>query len=226
MKTTFKHCLDGTTTASGVVIVIDVFRASNTILMLLSQGVSSLIPVMTVGEAFDLKRKDPDCWLVGERKGITVAGFDMGNSPHEAARKDLRGRQVIMTTSAGTKAILQARRADRIFIGSFGNARRLVHLLKQMSPPLVTWFPVGTGGVLRAIEDDLCARYLDGMLRGEAPRFTSLKEEILTGEGAERLRGLGQERDFRYCLSTDLFDFVPEAVWPRSRGARCEVIRC
>ena len=193
--------------------------------MLLSRGASSVIPVMTVREAFRLKKEHPDYWLVGERKGITVAGFDMGNSPYEAASRDFKKKHVIMTTSAGTKAIWDARQGDRIFIGSFGNARQLTNMLKQMKPPLVTWLPVGTEGVCRAIEDDLCAQYLNGILRGETQHLPSLKEEILTGEGAERLRGLGQENDFPYCLSTDLFDFVPEAVWPQSGGARCEVVR-
>jgi len=217
LKTVIKHCLSGAETASGTVVIIDVFRASNTILMLLARGAASVIPVATVREAFAMKDKHPDYLLAGERKGIKVAGFDMGNSPYEASRMDLAGKHVILTTSAGTRAIWHARRAERIVIGSFGNADALVKMLKQMNPLLVTWLAVGTEAVSGAIEDELCAVYMKGMLEGEPQDFSSIRVKILTGEGAERLRRLGQENDFSYCLATNMFRFVPEIAQERAQ---------
>jgi 2-phosphosulfolactate phosphatase len=212
LKTVIKRCLSGAETASGTVVIIDVFRASNTILMLLARGAASVIPVATVREAIALKERHPGYLLAGERKGIKVAGFDMGNSPYEATKTDLVGKHVILTTSAGTQAIWHARRAERIVVGSFGNADALVRTLKQMNPFLVTWLAVGTEAVSGAIEDELCAVYLKGTLEGEPQDIRPIRVKILTGEGADRLRRLGQENDFSYCLATNMFKFVPEIM--------------
>ena len=210
MKTVIKRCLSGAETAAGIVVMIDVFRSSNTILMLLARGAASVIPVATVREATALKNQHPGHLLAGERKGIKVAGFDMGNSPYEATKTDLVGKHVILTTSAGTQAIWHAKRAESIFVGSFGNADALVGMLKKMNPLLVTWLAVGTEGVSEAIEDELCAVFLKGMLEGEPQDIRPVRVKILTGEGADRLRRLGQENDFPYCLTTNMFKFVPE----------------
>jgi len=210
VKSTIRHGLNGAETARGTVVVIDVFRSSNTILMLLARGASSVIPVMKVNEAFDLKRRYPEHVLAGEREGIKVEGFDMGNSPHEASQMDLAGRDVILSTSGGTRAIKHARRADRILVGSFGNARALVDNLRRSKTSLVTWLAVGTAGVSRAVEDDLCAEYLKRIAEGNFQNRNVMIRKIMDGEGAKRLRRLGQEDDFSYCLATDLFDLVPE----------------
>jgi 2-phosphosulfolactate phosphatase len=210
MRTVINSCLTGAETASGVVVMIDVFRASNTILMLLSRGAASIMPVATIQEAFGLKEKHPECLLAGERGGVKVTGFDMGNSPHEASQTDLKGKEVVFTTSAGTQGIIRAENAERILVGSFGNADALASMLHEVNPPLVTCLAVGTDGIRRATEDELCALYLKGMLEGRPQDFHAMKNEIMQGEGAERLRTLGQELDFSYCLTTDLFDFVPE----------------
>jgi len=217
LKTVIKRCLSGAESASGIVIIIDVFRSSNTILMLLARGAASIVPVATVREATALKKQHPDYLLAGERKGIKVAGFDMGNSPYEATNTDLVDKHVILTTSAGTQAIWHAKRAESIVVGSFGNADALVRMLRQMNPFLVTWLAVGTEGVYEAIEDELCAVFLKGMLEGEPQDIRSLRVKILTGEGAHRLRRLGQENDFSYCLTANMFTFVPEIMEEEGR---------
>lgn len=217
MKTVIHSCLTGAETASGVVVMIDVFRASNTILMLLSRGAASIIPVATVPEAFALKEKHPERLLAGERRGVKVAGFDMGNSPHEASGMDLEGKKVIFTTSAGTQGIIRAEHAERILVGSFANANALVSMLNDVNPPVVTCLAVGTEGISKAAEDECCALYLKGMLEGMPRDFHAMKNKIMQGEGAQRLRSLGQELDFSYCLTTDLFDLVPEVS--REKGS-------
>lgn len=222
MKSSINHGLRGAETALGTVVIIDVFRASNTILMLLARGASSVIPVMTVREAFDLKKRHPEYVLAGERKGIKVEGFDMGNSPYEASQVDLGAKAVVLTTSGGTRAICRARKAERIVIGSFGNAQALVNMLKQIHPPVLTWLAVGNEGVSTAIEDELCAQYLKKMLEGKPQQSGAMRSKILDGEGAKRLRRLGQEDDFSYCLATDVFQFVPEI---RSRDRLMRIVK-
>ena len=210
MRSTIRYDLNGAENAQGTVVVIDVFRSSNTILMLLGRGASSVVPVMKVDEAFALKKRHPEHLLAGERKGIKVQGFDMGNSPHEASQSNLAGRDVILSTSGGTRAIRCVREADRILIGSFGNAHALLDNLRRSRPSLVTWLAVGAEGVSRAVEDDLCAEYLKGVAEGKQQNWDAMMKKIMDGEGADRLRRLGQEDDFPYCLTLDLYDLVPE----------------
>ncbi|MGD9023137.1 MAG: 2-phosphosulfolactate phosphatase [Deltaproteobacteria bacterium] len=209
VKTVTKRFLNGAETAAGIVVIIDVFRSSNTILMFLARGASSVIPVMTIEDALKLKQKHPDYILAGEREGIKVRGFDMGNSPYEASRMELDGKRVILTTSGGTQVIRRTTQAQQIVIGSFGNAQALINMLTMIDPPLVTWLSVGTGAVSDAVEDDLCALYLQGTLKRSPQDFETIRSKILKGDGANRLRRLKQENDFFYCLGVDIFDFVP-----------------
>ena len=210
MKSEIRSGITGAKESRGLVVVIDVFRASNTILMLLSRGAASIIPVATVNEAFALKKKHPSFLLAGERKGVTVDGFDLGNSPAEVAKAKVRGKHIVLTTSAGTQGMVVAQKSERILIGSFGNVRILIKTILKMAPPLITWLPVGTEGVRKAVEDELCASYLKEKLAGKTASLPLLLEDIMKGEGAYRLTTLGQQSDFPYCLCENIYNIVPE----------------
>jgi 2-phosphosulfolactate phosphatase len=212
MKVIIKSGLLGAQKSRGVVVVIDVFRASNTVLMLLAKGVASILTVSSVQEAFFLKDEHPHYLLAGERKGLTIDGFDMGNSPHEVSKKKIKGKKVILTTSAGTQGIAHARKAEMILVGSFGNAKALISRLKRMNPTIVTLLPVGTEGVRKAVEDEMCALYLKKLIEGATPEVSLIYDDIMKGEGARRLKRLKQEADFPYCLGTDIFDIIPEVT--------------
>ena len=95
-------------------------------------------------------------------------------------------------------------------MGSFGNASVLARTLKRLSPDVVTLLAMGTEGVRKAVEDELCAVYLKALLDGREQDITSFRDEIMEGEGARRLRRLGQDKDFPLCLRPDIFDLVPE----------------
>jgi 2-phosphosulfolactate phosphatase len=87
-------------------------RASTTIVSALAHGCRALIPVADPDEARRRARAaagEPPL-LAGERRGETLPGFDLGNSPIEVAGPHMRGRTVLLTTSNGTRALLAARR--------------------------------------------------------------------------------------------------------------------
>lgn len=213
MKTIVRSCLNGAKKSRGVVVLIDVFRASNTILMFLHRGVRSILPVGSVAEAFLFKKKYPQYLLAGERKGIKIEGFDLGNSPHEVTEQNVHGKHVIFTTSAGTQGITHAAKAERILIGSFGNGMALTKELVKSNCQHVDLLAIGTNGLRKAVEDEQCALYLKEILEGKLPQnMADIIEAILKGEGALRLKRLRQENDFPYCLGTDIFDIVPEVV--------------
>ena len=70
MKVKIRSCLDGAKEADGISVIIDVFRASNTIIACIGQGVESIIPVGELDEAYNLKKQNPTYMLFGERKGL------------------------------------------------------------------------------------------------------------------------------------------------------------
>ena len=110
--------------AKGVsVVVVDVLRASSTIVHACENGVERIIPVASVEDATKLiptlDRKST--LLGGEREGIKVDGFDLGNSPLEYTSEAVKGKTLIFSTSNGTVAITRSSAAKEIVLGCFLN---------------------------------------------------------------------------------------------------------
>ena len=89
------------------VVVIDAVRASSTIAHAVAAGAKRVIPVDTVEEAWELHRRleRERPLLGGERGGLKIDGFDLGNSPESYTPEAVGGRTVIMTTTNGTRAM-------------------------------------------------------------------------------------------------------------------------
>jgi 2-phosphosulfolactate phosphatase len=108
--------------AGGIAIIVDVLRASTTIVTALEEGAAFVRPVADVDEARRLKHGDfSSCLLGGERGGLQIAGFDLGNSPAEYTHSIVAGRGILMTTTNGTLAIERCEAAREILVGSFVN---------------------------------------------------------------------------------------------------------
>ena len=106
--------------AGGIAIIIDVLRASTTIVTALEEGAAFVKPVADVDEARRLKHGDfSSCLLGGERGGLQIAGFDLGNSPAEYTHSVVAGRGVVMTTTNGTLAIKRCETAREILAVSY-----------------------------------------------------------------------------------------------------------
>ena len=106
------------------VVVIDVFRASTTIITALANGAESVIPLRTPKEARDLKSSfsNGNALLCGERKGICIDGFDFGNSPREYSRENVQGKILLFTSTNGSQMITKAKVwGEIIFIAGFVN---------------------------------------------------------------------------------------------------------
>ncbi|HHT48470.1 MAG TPA: 2-phosphosulfolactate phosphatase [Firmicutes bacterium] len=137
------------------VVVIDVLRASSTIVTALTNGCFAVYPVADPGAAALFKRQlGPPCLIGGERRGQKIPGFDLGNSPLEYTAAVVADQRIILTTSNGTKALLEAQGAEEILIGAFLNAG---HLSSYLAPKAeVVFFCAGTNGE-PGLEDLLCA---------------------------------------------------------------------
>ena len=208
------HLIEGARKATGLTVIIDVFRAFTVEAYLACSGAEKIIPVGDVETAFDYKAKHPDTTILcGERKGIIIDGFDYGNSPSQLKNADLRGKTVIHTTSAGTQGIANAICADEVIGGSLVCARAIAEYIKRSKAETVSLVCMGLHGKTRTEEDTLCAEYIKAL--AEDQPFSALQQRIaqlkLT-DGAKffdpEKQSIFPEEDFHMSVKAGLFPFV------------------
>ncbi|GAV22596.1 2-phosphosulfolactate phosphatase [Carboxydothermus pertinax] len=202
-----------------VVVVLDVLRATTTIATALAAGAKEVYPVSSIREAFSLKKKIPGALVGGERGGIKVPGFDLGNSPLEY--QNLSGKTIILSSTNGTKALTKASQAKNLIAGSIINAKAVANYLGRLNLDVI-FLPSGTDFQF-SLEDFAGAGYIISLLAQQKKiylsdqAFVSLKlaqnnspEEVLTRSfHGQRLINLGFQKDVEYCASLNLLDVVP-----------------
>lgn len=132
-------------------VVIDVLRATTTALFALSSGAERVVPLLGIDEA--LRRRTDDDILGGERGGVRIDGFDLGNSPESYSPQVVAGKTVLFTTTNGTVAMHAARFAEPIFLACFMNAAAVVETLSRFDR--ISIICAGTDG--EPTEEDLLA---------------------------------------------------------------------
>jgi 2-phosphosulfolactate phosphatase len=191
-----------------VIVVHDVFRASNTIIELLAAGAERVVPVLEEAAARRLKAAHPDWLLLGERGGVRLPGFDGDNSP-SGLPDGVAGKVAILTTSGGTRILDACAPGATVLIGSFANAAAVVAALHAAGAMDPTFWAVGEAGAAPAEEDVLCALYLRELFAGRTPDFALAERAARAGSGGDRLRRLGLHADLELCLQLDRRAIVP-----------------
>ena len=99
--------VDGASLAESAVVVIDVVRATTTIIEALANGARAIFPTESTEEAVRLASSlgREDSLLCGERKGEKIEGFDLGNSPAEFTREVVEDKKLVMSTTNGMRAL-------------------------------------------------------------------------------------------------------------------------
>jgi 2-phosphosulfolactate phosphatase len=210
---------------SVTVLVVDVLRASTTMISALANGCAGIVPVAAPAEARRRARTLGASALVGgERKGETIAGFDLGNSPLEVTRERVEGRILVFTTSNGTRALLAARPAAAVGVAGFVNVSAAA-LWALAGGRDVTMLCAGERGRV-SLEDKVCAGLLvDGVLRAEprAQLTEAARAALEVGRGygkavarlaqdsawARHLALAGRGEDVAACLVLDTTTLVP-----------------
>ena len=211
-------------------VMIDVLRASTTILHALSNQARCVFPFATIEDARShAESEDPSTRLLGgERHCQRIEGFDLDNSPLSYESKHIAGKTVIFTTTNGTFALEKCRPAERVFVGAFNNLSAISRKLVAVHQP-VHLVCAGTNRQLTA-EDILFAGALVDRLvksphfqpgdvqaqmtldfyrsRGDDPQL--FRETIYESLGAENLIRLTMTADIERAMQIDRFDFVPE----------------
>jgi len=207
--------------SGSVVVVVDAFRASTTIAVLISKG-ARVVPVASVEEAASAETD----FRVGERGSAKVAGFDFGNSPTEILNSEIPpDSTVAFSTTNGTRVVEAARGARAILTGAFVNAGILAEDLAGGTYEDAELVVVGCGWEgHRASEDEVAAGAiihrlssrgadLDGRARRVVERYLSHTGSTLrNNSAARRLKRLGYEGDLGFCLAEDTVPVVPRLV--------------
>jgi 2-phosphosulfolactate phosphatase len=207
--------------SGSVVVVVDAFRASTTIAVLIYKG-ARVVPVASVEEAAAAETD----FRVGERGSEKVAGFDFGNSPTEIVGSEIPpDSTVALSTTNGTRVVDAAAGARAILTGAFVNAGILAEDLANGTYGDAELVVVGCGWEgRRASEDEAAAGAilhrlqsrgadLDGRARRVVEGYVSRSGRTLrNNRAARRLKRLGYEGDLDFCLAEDTVPVVPRLV--------------
>lgn len=217
--------------AGGTVVVMDVLRATTTLTYALAAGAARMIVCLEVDEAkqFAGNHSGERPLLGGERGGLKIPGFDLGNSPSEYTPQTIGGRTLIFTTTNGTRAMLRCRQAQQVLLGSFVNRQAVLRALS--SAEKIHLLCAGTRGQITR-EDALCAGSLVAGLLESGGSFQmndearlalaawqaiasdgidalSLTQQLRETQGGRNLIAEGLEADIAWCAALDQFDLVP-----------------
>ena len=212
MEVKILQLLEGAKEATGLTVIIDVFRAFSTTCYAFNAGAEKIIPFGEIEQAYKIKENNPDYILVGERNEQKPPGFDFGNSPSQLLNGNLIGKTIVHTTSSGTQGIANAKNAGEIITGSFVNAGAIVKYIQQKNPETVSLVCMGYACEYPTDEDTLCAEWIKNELEGKPNHFAEMVEIIRTGSGARffdpEKQSWSPQSDFELCLDLNRFGFV------------------
>jgi len=124
---------EGDTTGRGAV-VIDVLRATTTIVAALANGAKAVIPAATSEEAVRLTAnlEKNGILLAGERRSLKIEGFQLGNSPREMAPAVVGGKTIFLATTNGTPALVSTQGAETVLVGAAVNFKALTERARAL----------------------------------------------------------------------------------------------
>lgn len=206
------HMVEGAKKATGITVIIDVFRAFTVEAYLMNNGAEKLIPVGDMQVAYDYKEKNKDCILIGERHGKILPGFDYGNSPSQIEDIDFSKKTILHTTSAGTQGIANAKNANEVLTGSLVNAKAIAKYIKKKGEEDVSLVCMGLEAKSQTEEDNLCAYYIKSLLEGNGIELDKEIQKLKETSGSKffdpNQQDVFPEADFYLSTQVDKFNFV------------------
>ncbi|MEL9999050.1 MAG: 2-phosphosulfolactate phosphatase [Thermoplasmata archaeon] len=184
-------------------VLIDVFRATTSIVVMLHKGVKEIIPFENESLARIFIKDHKNYITVGEKDGIKIEEFDYGNSPVELMNADIEGKSVVFVTTNGTR-VLKKIEAKNIYFAAFLNADYILDFVNEK-----TTIVCANRINLFSIEDFMCASYIKAKYEKKSIDFKKIKDIILRSKSAERLRSLNAENDMLFSLNLNTIKIVP-----------------
>lgn len=217
----------GTDIREHVAVVVDVLRATSVIARAIASGARMIYPAGSMEEAVRLSQNldRQDLLVCGERRGLPIEGFDLGNSPLEFTPEVVGNKTLVMATTNGTPALVAASSAKRTLAVSFLNLGAVARSIANENAIAIV---CASRDGRFALEDAVCAGMLVERLLGDEPETAgALNDSALaalaladrhaggldammrTTEAGRQLIDLGHEHDLVYCAGIDQLDVVP-----------------
>lgn len=215
--------------AGRLVVIIDVWRASTSIITALANGCIGIIPVAEVEQARELAKKFPpnSILLGGERNELPIPGFDLSNSPLDYVADRVRDKRIIFTSSNGAKLFRDARFAKKTVVGGFLNVTMLSDLILKNDLD-VSILCAGKNDQF-GLEDAVCGGMIIDKIIKKAPDRWEVKANdgalaarilydfyaidiskmIYQSTHGRRLIEIGQEPDLLISVSIDSQEIIP-----------------
>jgi 2-phosphosulfolactate phosphatase len=210
-----------------LIVVIDVLRASSTIVTALAYGCRGLVPILSPEQAKEKAQqfKKEEVLLGGEREGRKIKGFDLGNSPREYQKEIVEDRIIIFSTTNGVKTLERVRGAFRIIIASFLNLQATFNYCSKFQGDILLAC-AGKEGYF-SLEDTVCAGMLINSLRDIYSdtcqevdanltaqvlykKFgNNILEMLRKSQHGRYLESIGLRKDLEFCSQLDIFNIVP-----------------
>jgi 2-phosphosulfolactate phosphatase len=207
-------------------VVIDVLRASSTIITALTNGAKEVVPVGTVEFAVKVSGGifGGQTLLGGERNTKKIEGFALGNSPSEYTTEIVSGKSIVFYSTNGSRAIVKAKYSTNLFICSFNNLKALAKHIKKLNEDVVV-LCAGNNNFF-SLEDSVCAGMLTSELIAGNKTFelTDASTSALTlfksfgknifkllseTDHGQLLINNGFEDDLKACAELDSTDVIP-----------------
>lgn len=216
MKIEILEFPEGARQARGLTVIIDVFRAFSVECYAYDAGAGKIIATGNAEEAFRLSKLYKNTVLVGESDEKKIPGFDLGNSPSEVLKAELKDKIIIHTTSAGTRGLVNAVNSEIIITGSFVNASSVAKFIRASDPVQLSLVAMGYRATESAEEDLLCAEYIKTLVEGRQVDFSKKIADLRFTSGKRfflpRNADFSPPEDFFLCTVTDRFNFVLKGI--------------
>lgn len=209
-------------------IVIDVLRASSTIIQAISNGAREVVPVTSPAEAgeFAIKAGRSDLVLGGERDGKLIEGFDLGNSPFEYTPERIGGRTIVFASTNGAPALVRCKTADHVLVAGFNNFSSAVAAARGLQRD-VSIICSGRHGKF-SLEDFVCAgKIVEGVSGPGAAQDhdgsqaaldlfryyrSQIREIVRSCFHGRYLASIGYADDLDHCAKVDSHQVVPVLI--------------
>jgi 2-phosphosulfolactate phosphatase len=214
------------------VVVLDVLRATSSIVAAMSNGARAVVPAPTADEALRVAKnlESDDVLLAGERGGHRIEGFALGNSPLEMTAEVVAGKTLVMATTNGTATLVAADPGRPVLVGAITNFSALMERAREeaTSNRELTVLCAGRERMF-ALEDAYVAgRVVQALLPNGKRKNVELNDAaiaalelvrrygdrwrraILASAHARELKELGYRDDVESVTEVDAFDIVPE----------------
>ena len=212
-----------------IYIVVDVIRATTTLAVMLSRGAARVLVAETVEQAREAAQIIPGRLLCGERNVKRIPGFDYGNSPVQYSQLDLARKELILTTTNGTRAFYACPEGTIRLAGSFYNARAVTERALALAQERQSNIALVCSGEFSyfALDDAICAGYLAFEIQRQNPEIyvqesaraaialyqsPTAAEMIEHSQSARSVIEAGLQEDVAFCMQRDGCTSVPMVV--------------